>query len=50
MTPRSTRGLLTKRSDFCSAEELVRCSPFGGVEFGKESRLGHSSLKKGTTE
>src|SRR6266403_3926873 len=24
------RLLLTKRSDFCSAEGLVRCSPFGG--------------------
>src|SRR6266849_11104078 len=28
--------LLTKRSDFRSAEELVRCSPFGRVEFGKQ--------------
>jgi len=27
--------LLTKRSDFRSAEELVRGSPFGGVEIGK---------------
>src|SRR6266568_1873110 len=30
------RLLLTKRSDFRSAEGLVRCSPFGGVEFGKQ--------------
>src|SRR5438552_13059899 len=27
----ATRGLLAKRSDFRSAEGLVRCSPFGGV-------------------
>src|SRR6266478_9065502 len=27
---------LTKRSDFRNAEGLVRCSPFGGVEFGKQ--------------
>src|SRR6266404_357365 len=32
--------LLTKRSDFRSAEGLVRYNPFGGVEFGKTSRLG----------
>src|SRR5438445_13157071 len=30
------QSLLTKRSDFRSAEGLVRCSPFGGVEFGKK--------------
>src|SRR5713226_2209924 len=30
--------LLTKRSDFRSAEELVRYNPFGGVEFGKPPR------------
>src|SRR5882762_6194848 len=30
-----SRQLLSKRSDFCSAEELVQCSPFGGVEIGK---------------
>jgi hypothetical protein len=36
----TTRELLTKRSDFRSAEELVRCSPFGGVEFGKASGPG----------
>src|SRR5258707_7921792 len=29
-------GVLTRWSDFCSAEGLVRCSPFGGVEFGKK--------------
>src|SRR5437773_8786412 len=34
------RLLLAKRSDFRSAEGLVRCSPFGGVKFGKTSRLG----------
>src|SRR6266404_9556833 len=28
--------LLTKRSDFRSAEGLVRCSPFGGVGLGKQ--------------
>src|SRR2546425_135049 len=28
--------LLTKRSDFRSAEGLLRCSPFGGAEFGKK--------------
>src|SRR2546422_10810219 len=28
--------LLTKRSDFRSAEGLVRYNPFGGVEFGKQ--------------
>src|SRR5438067_11126915 len=28
--------LLTERSDFRSAEGLVRGSPFGGVEFGKQ--------------
>src|SRR5438128_1277865 len=32
----TTRGLLAKRSDFRSAQGLVRCSPFGGVEFGKK--------------
>src|SRR5437899_12279199 len=32
--------LLTERSDFRSAEGLVRYNPFGGVEFGKTSRLG----------
>src|SRR5438128_4840464 len=32
----ATRGLLTKRSDFRSAEGLLRCSPFGGAEFGKK--------------
>ena len=36
----TTRELLTKRSDFPSAKGAVRCSPFGGVEFGKMSRLG----------
>src|SRR5713226_5537993 len=30
--------LLTKRSDFHSAEGLVRVNPFGGVEFGKPPR------------
>src|SRR6266404_4482626 len=34
------QSLLTKRSDFRSAEGLVRYNPFGGVEFGKTSRLG----------
>src|SRR6266404_1557710 len=34
------RLLLTKRSDFRSAEGRVRYNPFGGVEFGKTSRLG----------
>src|SRR6266581_4833369 len=38
--------LLTKRSDFPGAEGLARCSPFGGVEFGKTARLG--SLLNGT--
>src|SRR6266478_6390480 len=36
----SSRGVLTKRSDFSRAKGAVRCSPFGGVEFGKTSRLG----------
>src|SRR6266850_3015097 len=36
--------LLTKRSDFRSAEELVRCSPFGGVEIGKKP--GRSGLNR----
>src|SRR6266404_2090887 len=36
----SSRGVLTKRSDFPRAKGGVRCSPFGGVEFGKTSRLG----------
>jgi hypothetical protein len=36
----TTRELLTKRSDFPSAKGAVRCSPFGGVEFSKVSRLG----------
>ena len=31
---------MTKRSDFPRAKGAVRCSPFGGVEFGKTSRLG----------
>jgi len=31
---------LTKRPDFPRAKGAVRCSPFGGVEFGKTSRLG----------
>src|ERR1700680_5078493 len=35
-----SRGVLTKRSDFPRAKGAVRCSPFGGVEFGKTSRLG----------
>src|SRR5882672_7000264 len=33
-----SRGVLTKRSDFCSAQGLVGYSPFGGVEFCKKSR------------
>src|SRR5438477_11555066 len=32
--------LLTKRSDFRSAEGLAQCSPFGGVEFGKQRTTG----------
>src|SRR2546426_10861136 len=32
-----SRGVLTKRSDFRSAQGLVRYSPFGGVEFGQKS-------------
>jgi hypothetical protein len=36
MTPRLSTAVLTKRSDFRSAEGLVRCSPFEGVEFGKQ--------------
>ena len=35
-----SRGVFTKRSDFPRAKGAVRCSPFGGVEFGKTSRLG----------
>src|SRR5258706_13635675 len=29
-----SRQLFSNRSDFCSAEELVQYSPFGGVEIG----------------
>src|SRR5216683_3735530 len=36
----SSRGVLTKQSDFPRTKGAVRCSPFGGVEFGKTSRLG----------
>src|ERR1700674_892427 len=36
----SSRGVSTKRSDFPRAKGAVRCSPFGGVEFGKTSRPG----------
>src|SRR5438876_5242364 len=32
-----SRGVLTKRSDFRSAQGRVRYSPFGGVEFGQKS-------------
>jgi len=35
----SSRGVLTKRSDFRSAQGLVQYSPFGGVEFGKNQDL-----------
>src|SRR5712671_6296675 len=38
------QSLLTKRSDFRSAEELVRCSPFGGVASGKKP--GRSGLNR----
>jgi len=31
---------LTKRSDFRSAEGLVQCSPYGGVESGKQRTTG----------
>src|SRR5882672_9245852 len=34
----SSRGVLTKRSDFRSAQGLVRYSPFGGVEFSNPAR------------
>src|SRR5258705_8904499 len=47
----SSRGVLTKRSDFCSAQGLVRHSPFGGVEFGKKPgryrRFAKKKRKKG---
>src|SRR5580765_6989607 len=40
--------LLTKRSDFRSAQGLVRYSPFGGVEFGrKPGRYPRFAKKKG---
>src|ERR1700720_3212045 len=39
-----SRGVLTKRSDFPRAKGAVRCSPFGGVEFGKTSRLGSTGF------
>src|SRR6266853_6156386 len=40
--------LLTKRSDFPGAEGLVRCSPFGGVEFGnKPGRYRRFAKEKG---
>src|SRR6266478_6258098 len=42
--------LLTKRSDFRSAEGLVRCSPFGGVASGKrrttEQRIEQEQTEK----
>src|SRR6185369_14254106 len=34
-----SRGVLTKRSDFRSAQGLVRYSPFEGVEFGKKRAM-----------
>src|SRR6266446_3496648 len=41
-------GVLTKRSDFCSAQGLVRHGPFGGVEFGKKpGRYRRFAKKKG---
>jgi hypothetical protein len=46
----STRGLLTNRSDFPGAEGLVRCSPFGGVEFGSQDAIVGSLKRKGTME
>src|SRR5438552_18794551 len=48
----ATRGLLAKRSDFRSAEGLVRCNPFGGVEFGKtvKAAVDSSQKRKGTTK
>src|SRR6185436_2102902 len=47
----SSRGVLTKRSDFRSAQGLVRYSPFGGVEFGKnQDAIGGSRKRNGTTE
>src|SRR6202171_2685255 len=38
--PSSSRGVLTKRSDFPRAKGAVQCSPFGGVKVAKTSRLG----------
>src|SRR6185369_15543280 len=47
----SSRGVLTKRSDFRSAQGLVRYSPFGGVEFGKKpGRYRRFAKRNGTTE
>ena len=40
---------MTKRSDFPRAKGAVRCSPFGGVEFGKTSRLGSLTSQAFTT-
>src|SRR6266446_5417091 len=43
-----SRRVLTKRSDFRSAQGRVRYSPFGGVEFGKKSgRYRRFAKKKG---
>src|ERR1700732_3814151 len=41
----SSRGVLTKRSDFLRAKGAVRCSPFGGVEFGYNEIRAHDALK-----
>src|SRR2546425_12537680 len=42
----SSHGVLTKWSDFRSAQGLVQYSPFGGVEFGKKPRRYRRLTKK----
>src|SRR3989442_1370908 len=42
----SSHGVLTKWSDFRSAQGLVQYSPFGGVEFGKKPRRYRRFTKK----